>query len=580
MVNNRFARLLKILTGAEGEILHLDGWLERWVHFWVLVQRQFVRNRCLVRAEALSYSTLLALIPLLAIALWVTSIALKDKDDEQFYRLVDSFTASVMPPAVISTNGVTVATNGVVAVAVTNTPVAGAVGDATTETNTLTTTVEPPEDNAQKQVARQIRSFVQNTNSGTLGTTGTILLLVVAISMLGRIESTFNDIWGVTRGRRWTTQIPLYIVIILFGPLLLISAVGLAEGAHFQSAREFIAHTPIVGGLVFKFLPLVLLWLVFGFVYLVVPNTKVSYPAAFFGALVGGSLWQLNNLFGYLYVSRVAVNYKIYGGFGLLPVFMIGMYFSWCILLLGAQVAYAFQNRVAYLQDRLAENVNQRGREFVALRLMAALGQRFQSGQLPGTVQQLSMGLGVPSRLTQSVLRTLLNARLVTEVAGEEASYAPARPLDSINVYDILHALRTGNGLELPACDAPALAEIYGEFARVEQAERDIAGGISLQSLVNRVAGGLPAPVRAVERLAEPVVVTPEPEVVEEIVPEPAPAPEVKPVPPPVVVVEEKAVVSEKVVAEAAVPPEVVKSPEPVVTHPSVAQPEEQDFPL
>ena len=575
MVNNRFSRLLKILTGAEGEILHLDDWLERWVHFWVLVKRQFVRNRCLVRAEALSYSTLLALIPLLAIALWVTSIALKNKDDEQFYRLVDSFTASVMPPAVITTNGVTVATNGVTAT-VTNAPAAGAVADATTDTNAVAAPVEPTEDNAQKQVARQIRSFVQNTNSGTLGTTGTILLLVVAISMLGRIEATFNDIWGVTRGRRWTTQIPLYIVIILFGPMLLLSAVGLAEGAHFQSAKELIAHMPIVGGLVFKLLPPVLLWLVFGFIYLLVPNTKVSYPAAFFGALVGGSLWQLNNLFGYLYVSRVAVNYKIYGGFGLLPVFMIGLYFSWCILLLGAQVAYAFQNRVAYLQDRLAENVNQRGREFVALRLMAALGQRFQSGQLPGTVQQLSTGLGVPSRLTQAVLRVLLNARLVTEVAGEEPAYAPARPLDNINVYDILHALRTGNGLELPACDAPALAEIYGEFARVEQAERDIAGGISLQSLVNRVAGVLPAPAVPVERLAKPVMVTPEPEVVVEVIPEP----EVKPVPPPVAVAEEKTAVVEKVVVEETVVPVVVKSPEPVVIHPAVAQPEEQDFPL
>ena len=569
MVNNRFSRLLKILTGAEGEVLHLDGWLERWVHFWVLVQRQFVRNRCLVRAEALSYSTLLALIPLLAIALWVTSIVLKDKDDEQFYRLVDSFTASVMPPAVISTNGVTVATNAV-AVTATNAP---AVVSPNTDTNAVAATVEPPEDNAQKQVARQIRSFVQNTNSGTLGTTGTILLLVVAISMLGRIEATFNDIWGVTRGRRWTTQIPLYIVIILFGPMLLLSAVGLAEGAHFQSAREFIAHTPLVGGLVFKLLPLVLLWLVFGFVYLVVPNTKVSYSAALVGALAGGSLWQLNNLFGYLYVSRVAVNYKIYGGFGLLPVFMIGLYFSWCILLLGAQVAYAFQNRVAYLQDRLAENVNQRGREFVALRLMAALGQRFQSGQVPGTVQQLSTALGVPSRLTQSVLRTLLQARLVTEAAGEEPAYAPARPLANINVYDILQALRTGNGLELPSCDAPALAAIYGEFARVEQAERDLAGGITLQSLVNRVAGVLPAPA---VRLGAPVLATPEPEVVTEIIREP----EVQLVPPPVVVVAAERVAAKKWVVEAAVPPVVVKPPEPVLAPTSVAQPEEQDFPL
>src|SRR5208282_4677745 len=125
--------------------------------------------------------------------------------------------------------------------------------------------------------------------------------------------------------------------------------------------------------LIFEFLPLVVLWLAFALLYQLVPNTKVNFSAALAGGIVAGSLWHLNNVFGFLYASRVVANSRIYGSLGLIPVFMIGLYFSWAILLFGAQIAYAFQNRQAYLQDKLAENVNQRGREFIALRLMTCI---------------------------------------------------------------------------------------------------------------------------------------------------------------------------------------------------------------
>ena len=190
----------------------------------------------------------------------------------------------------------------------------------------------------------------------------------------------------------------------------------------------------------------------------------------------------------------------MYGKLALVPVFMLGLYLSWAILLFGAQVAYAFQNRAAYLQDRIADNVNQRGREFVALRIMTMLGQRFQNGLKPASVIQLATELGVPSRLTQQILRTLAAAQLVTEVGGVETAYAPARPLDSINAHHILLALRSGSGRELPMAEAPALAEIYGDFARIEEAEREAAEKISMLALVCR-APALAAPKeKAVEK--------------------------------------------------------------------------------
>ncbi|HEY4984910.1 MAG TPA: YhjD/YihY/BrkB family envelope integrity protein [Verrucomicrobiae bacterium] len=503
MASKRFFRLIKIITGAvagaEDEIFHLEGRLERFVHFWALVGKSFNRNRCPARAAALSYATLLALIPMLAVAISVTSSLLKSEGEGKIYEVIDKVVSNVMPPpATLNTTNVSleIGPDFSGALKPTNSVSAGAFTNAVMGTNEVAATamnsfVAAGDDDsrvidAQKQVAKGIHEFIQNTRSKTLGLIGMLLLIYVAITMLANIEGTFNDIWGVTRGRNWLLRIVLYWATITLGPLLLIVALGLSGGAQMQAAREFVSQTPFVGGLIFKLLPLVVLWLAFALFYQIVPNTKVDSSAALVGGFVAGSLWHLNNVFGFLYVSRVVSNSQIYGKLGLVPVFMAGLYFSWLILLFGAQVAYAFQNRAAYLQDRLADNVNQRGREFVALRIMTSLGQRFQNGRHPATVLQLSAELGIPSRLTQSVLHVLAHMGLVTEVAGIEAAFVPARPLENINAYDILLAMRTGSGQELPLREEPALAEIYGEFTRIEKAERETASAISMLALVNR----------------------------------------------------------------------------------------------
>jgi membrane protein len=506
MAKRPFSRFVKILAG-----LHTDAeeeWsraenkfnrLERFTHFWVLVGKSFARNRCPVRAAALSYTTLLALIPLLAVAISVTSSFLKSEDEQKIYEVIDKLVSSVMPPARLDTNGPAVSLNLSPAISVALTQTNSETAGTTTNFPAITAYEIPQSgtpvatDNnirmmtAQKEAAKYIHEFIQNTRSGALGITGMVLLVFIAIRMLASIEATFNDIWGMTRGRNWLWRTVLYWATITLGPLLLIAALGLAGGPHLQAARNLISRMPLVGDFIFDLLPLVVLWLTFALAYLLIPNTKVHFGAALAGGIVGGSLWHLNNVFGFLYVSRVVTNSKIYGSLGLVPVFMIGLYFSWLILLFGAQVAYAFQNRKAYLQDRLVENVNQRGREFIALRLMTCVGQRFQRGQPPATLQEISTELGVPSRLAQQVLQTLLTAQLVTEVAGAESAYTPARPLDAINAHHVLQAMRVGFGQELPRHDEPARAEVYGEFARIEEAERQAASAVTMLALVNRL---------------------------------------------------------------------------------------------
>lgn len=501
--------------------------LQKFAHFWIMVVQSFNRNRLPVRAASLAYVTLLALIPMLAVVVSVTSSFLKNEGEERINNMIVRFVSSVTPPAMLGTNVVSSSTN--IVVTVTNSPVnptrpadeAESTNVAVTTrqdqgTNRTETVVGPDADRgtnvsqvvmtiggtnevvvpkflqdedaiqARKTVAKNINQFIQNTRSGALGVTGSVLLIFTAIALLGRIEATFNDIWGVLRGRNFLTQLVLYWGVLTLVPLLLVVAIGLASGPHLESTRRFLDMMPFISTLVFNLLPLAVLCLTFAVIYKLMPNTYVSWRAALMGGLFAGALLHLNNLFSVFYVSRVVSNSKIYGSLGLVPVFMMGLYFAWMILLLGAQVSYAFQNRATYVEEKQVENINQRGREFIALRLMTLIGSRFLNGDPPPGIAEMSNALAVPSRLVREVMRTLAAARLVVEAAGPEPAFSPARPLDDITCHDILLAMRATHGQELATRDGPVRAEVLGEFHRIQEAERKAASSVTVMQLALR----------------------------------------------------------------------------------------------
>jgi len=208
MAKQRLPRFVKILAGAQtGAELEFNR-LERFAHFWVLVGKSFVRNRCPTRAAALSFSTLLALIPMLAVAIGVTSSLLKTQGEDKIYAAIDRVVSSIMPPATISTNDENVSLNLSPGMAANLTP-ANSENNLISQTNTVPISEAGTNSDAtgarmagaQREAAKKIHEFVEKTRSGTLGVIGMLLLVYVAIRMLASIEETFNDIWGVARGR-------------------------------------------------------------------------------------------------------------------------------------------------------------------------------------------------------------------------------------------------------------------------------------------------------------------------------------------------------------------------------------------
>ncbi|MBI3417531.1 MAG: YihY family inner membrane protein [Verrucomicrobia bacterium] len=480
MANDSLAKLKKIhadaqvvLTDQEAQVRDENQLspLQKFLHFWLLVSRSFVRNRCPVRASALAYASLLALVPMLAVVAGISATFLKKEGEKPIEAFIEKFVASVTPATRADTNA----------------PAPGGSVDSKS-----TVPADPQNATTRKQIVRSINDFIGNVRSGALGVTGMIALVFMAITMLGRVEDTFNDIWGVTRGRNWYARIVQYWAALTLGPLLLMVALALTSGPQLQTVQAVLAELPLGLGRLVEFaikflLPFVILSVAFALFYELMPNTKVRWEAALAGGIVGGCLWQLNNLISVLYVSRVVTNSKIYGSLGMVPVFMIGLYFSWMILLFGAQVAYAYQNRRTYFQERQVEAVHQLGREFVAVRLMTLIAQSFQHGQKPPTVAELSQTLAVPSKLAGQLLRVLVQARLLAETTNSDTGYTPARPLNQITFHDILQALRVGQGQELATLDDAARQVVQSELARIRSAEEGAAKTVTLEALRARL---------------------------------------------------------------------------------------------
>lgn len=451
---------------------HQISRFQAFVHFWVLVSRSFVRHRCPIRASSLAYASLLAMVPMIAVVISVSASLLKTQGELPIQQFIDSMVARMTPEARVPGAPAAETSAGTV-------PPGGKLLDPAEYAKT------------RREMVAKINEFVSNIRSGALGVTGMIALLFVAISMLARIEDTFNDIWGVTRGRSWFARVIQYWAAITLGPVVLAATLTLTSGSQFQATRDFIGNLGVAGAWAVKLgmavLPYAIWSGAFALFYQLMPNTRVHWQAALAGGLVGGCLWQLNTEFSVLYVSRVVTNSRIYGSLGIVPVFMIGLYFAWLILLFGAQVAYAFQNRRSYLQEKQVEGVNERGREFVALRLATHVAAGFLRGEHSRTLTQLAEAAAVPTRLAGSLLHTLVTTKLLVEVNEREPAYTPARPLDQITAGDVLRALRSGTGLELATRDDPMRTLVREQVARIDAAEAQVASRVTLQELAQRV---------------------------------------------------------------------------------------------
>lgn len=440
-------------------------WRSRWrkfVRFCKHAGRAFVHNRCPVRAAALAYASLLALVPMLAVVASVSAAFLRTQGEETVSRFVEQLIVHVAPAAADDESR----------------PPDAPVGAAEVQAAA-----------SRKEMARKINGFITEIRTGALGVTGTIVLVVVAIAMLARVEDTFNDIWGVTRGRNWFMRIGQYWAALTLGPMLLIVALALSSGPHFDATRHLLDDLPWgigarIGWLFSVIVPFAIVTIAFTLGYMLLPNSKVPWRAAFVGGFVGALLWQANNSLSVLYVSQVATQNKVYGSLGMVPVFMVGLYLAWMIILFGGQVAHAFQHRNRLGREEAAGQTGQREREFLAIQLMTCVAERFMRGERPMTRPQIALALAASERLVGALLTVLTEARLLVEIPDSDPAFTPGRPLESISCHDVLQAVRGNDGAFMSA-ETQTIGRVQAEFERIVEAERAASAKVTLATLTH-----------------------------------------------------------------------------------------------
>lgn len=337
------------------------------------------------------------------------------------------------------------------------------------------------------EITVQILVFVENIKVGVLGAMGLVLLLYTVISLLQKIEVAFNYTWHVERPRPLMQRITQYLSVLTVGPVLVFSALGITATLMSSAFTQAIIATPFghVISAVTRLAPYLLIIMAFTFVYIFMPYTKVNFRSALFGGVIAGVLWQLT---GWGFASFVVTSARytaVYSGFAILVMFMLWMYVSWLILLVGASIAYYHQHPEQLAVRRRDLRLSSRVKERLALLIMAQIGQRFYNNQQAWTTEQHAQHLQIPIDMAARIIDALELYGLLARTADDPPRILPARPLETTPMLDLLHVIRMAEEHHhLGAGQLPGHALVDGLVARMDEALKASLQGLTLKDLL------------------------------------------------------------------------------------------------
>ncbi len=298
------------------------------------------------------------------------------------------------------------------------------------------------------EVAERILGFVDNMKVGVLGSVGLALLVYTVISLVQKIERSFNMIWRVPEMRSMAQRFSNYLSVIMVGPpLLMVSAIGGVTATIFSSeiAQNLIAIEPFGSLIVLasRFTPFFLVVGAFTFVYIFIPNTRVKLRYAFIAGLVAGVSWQAGGMLFASFVAGSAKYAAIYSGFAVGIILLIWTYLNWMILLLGASLAFYLQNPGGAVAKRRNVQLAPELQERVGLALMWMVAKPFSRGEPAPQQESLEQQLRIPGEVTRKISDKLIRAGLLNLAGGRDGDQlVPGRTLDLITVGSVLRAVR------------------------------------------------------------------------------------------------------------------------------------------
>lgn len=380
------------------EIESFPGWkvlLARMLQVTFAVVRDFLDGQLTLRAMSLVYTTLLSLVPLLALT---------------FSVLKGFGVHNQLEPVLLNT--------------------LSALGDK------------------GEEIARQIVSFVENIKVGVLGSLGLGMLIYTVVSLLYKIEKSFNYTWHISKSRPLGQRFSEYLSVILIGPLLIFSALGMTASLMSSTVIQALSSMPVLGYVVDSIgnlIPYALVIVAFTFVYIFMPNTKVRIGPALIGGVVAGIAWEATGwVFGNFVVN--SGNYTaIYSGFAILIMFMIWLFVSWLILLLGSSIAFYCQHPEHLGVRRGKLELSAQMTEKLSLLVMFFIGQHYYRNEANWKLDELANWLGVPLNVAEAVLNKLHDRQLILHTSEESPPYVPSHDMETLQAKQILDAVRSGD---------------------------------------------------------------------------------------------------------------------------------------
>ena len=288
-------------------------------------------------------------------------------------------------------------------------------------------------------------NLLENTRGGLIAGIGLILLIYSVMELLNRIESSFNDIWYISEERSLIRKFTDYIAIVLFAPVLLIFS---------NSATIFITNTiadltntvTLLGlfkGVIFpllKLIPYVIIWILFTLIYIIIPNTRVKFKPAFIAGALAGTTFLIVQWGLIAFEINVSEYNAIYGSFAALPLFLIWLQVSWLIVLFGAELSYSIQNIGKFEYEQRKTVYSRYNYRVVTLLVMNHLVTVFKAGQKAPRLSEIARNLKIPSHFLKDILDDLISSGLVSRVSLSkyETGYQPAMDINQLTISMVL----------------------------------------------------------------------------------------------------------------------------------------------
>jgi len=387
-------------TETPGEWRGLKGRFFSILQFIYSISHSFTAHKGPLRAAALTYTTVLSLVPFLAIA----------------FSVLKGFGAQ----------------------------------------NALKPILQRIAGDSEETISRII-AYVNNTNMKSMGAIGLVMLILTVISLMGSIEEAFNAVWGVRETRSVQRRFSDYLSVVIVGPVLLLAATSMTSSLQSQWLLQWLIQNTYLGDailLLFRFLPYLSVWIAMVFLYIFIPNTRIRFASAVTGGVIAGTAWELAQ-WGYFHFQVGVANYNaIYGTLAAVPVFLVWIFTSWLIVLFGLEIVFAHQHRGHGLPGSSTFCLTATNREELAVALMVQVNLHFQKGGNPPSSQLLADQLNVPLLPLETVFDELERLGYLAATSGSLPGWLPARDPSEVRISDVIRALR---GVSAPQAATPVL---------------------------------------------------------------------------------------------------------------------------